>query len=355
MEKNFHYHVTYTAAVLAGFSTDDALVIARAAQYVDDCNGETIQNTSTIAWANLLDTIPGRNQEIQDLLNIWPVFHFLPGDFSAVSADVDPQLLASRKPHISLAPPLICKTESKMTKAIVHGAKKYYQMKNVDHIKQLQRIGIVMHVLADTYAHQNFAGIPLSLVNEVTHVRQGISSSNLRMRPYIYSPAGFSRSSFGYLGHGRMGHLPDRPGETFVYIAAWQNPAGDRFISRYNPLEFYCAFLQMKEAMKFILDDNCNDFPNKIDRAPLLNAKSDGQWDTVFPFLKAFEEAGTDEGLPGPWYGVIRTVEQPQDYVPYDPEAESALYRNFLAAAHNHQTLVIRSCKPLRDYQRLFS
>lgn len=359
MEKNFHYHVTYTAAVLAGFSTDDALVIARAAQYVDDCNGKTIQGSATIAWANMLDTISCGNQEILDLLDIWPVFHFLPGDFSDVSEDVDPQLLADSRPHISLAPTLICRPESEMTKAIVHGAKSCYQMESEDRTKRLQRIGIVMHVLADTYAHQNFAGIPLSLVNEVTHVRLGMSGRNLRMRPHVYSPAGFSRSSFGYLGHGRMGYLPDRPGETFVYIAAWQNPAGDRFISRYNPLEFYCAFLQMEEAMKFILDNSPGDFPNRIDRPPLLSDKEDGKWREVAPFLKAFEDAGTDAGIPDHWYKAvgehIRPVQRARDYAPYNPETESALYRSFLAAAYDHRDLVTGSCEPLRDYQSLFS
>lgn len=353
MERNFHYHVTYTAAVLAGFSTDDSLVIARAAQYVDDCDGETVQGNGTIFLSNILDVLPGRDQEILAILNIWPVFHFLPGNFTAISADVNPQLLASPKPHLNLAPPLICGTESNLTEAIVEGARQSYQIQQEDYTKRLQRIGIVMHVLADTFAHQGFAGIPLSLVNEVTHVRQAAFDSDLHIKPYIYSPAGFTRSSFGYLGHGRIGHLPDQPGRTFVYEAAWQNPAGDRFISRYNPLEFYCAYRQMKEAMEFILDKRPA-FPNETNRGLLLDHTKD-QWSKVRPFLEAFERAGSDQRLPDPWYAAVKTVQRPGDYKPYDPREELTLRENFLAAACDHRTLVVGSCKPLRDYQELFS
>lgn len=353
MEKNFHYHGTYTAAVLAGFSTDDALVIARAAQYVDDCSDITIQKTSTLFWANLLDTIPGRNREIQELLNIWPVFHFLPGNFLAIKDYVNPQLLASPKPHLCLAPLLICGTESAMTNVIVEGAKEY-QAAAANHTQWLQRVGITMHVLADTYAHQGFAGIPLSLVNEVSHVRQAISGGDLHMKPHIYVPAGASRSSFGYLGHGRIGYMPDWPGATFTYQAAWQKETDDVFRSRYNPLEFYCAYLQMKEAMEFILD-NRHDFPNRIERAPLLNDKPGGQWPTVYPFLKALEDAGTDEGFPDHWYTVVSTVQRPRDYAPYDLQGESALYQSFVTAANDHRDLVKQFCAPLNNYLALFT
>lgn len=353
MEKNFHYHVTYTAAVLAGFSTDDALVIARAAQYVDDCDGETVQANGTIFLSNILDVLPGWNDEIQAILNIWPVFHFLPGNFTAISADVNPQLPVSPKPRLRLAPPLICGTESGMTRAIVEGAWQYYQNQSEDYTKRLQRIGITMHVLADTFAHQGFAGIPLSLVNEVAHVRQAASDSDLRVKPYIYSPAGFTSSSFGYLGHGRLGHLPDQPGGTFVYEAAWRNPAGDHFISRYNPLEFYCAYRQMKESMEFILGKS-GGFDNAANRGLLLDHTKD-EWPKVRPFLEAFERAGSDQNLPGPWYAAVKTVRQPRDYTPYDPREELPLRESFLAAAHGHRTLVAGNCKALRDYQELFS
>lgn len=48
MDLNFHYYVTYSAACQAGFSPDDALLIAQAARYVDEYDGVTVQSTSSI-------------------------------------------------------------------------------------------------------------------------------------------------------------------------------------------------------------------------------------------------------------------------------------------------------------------
>lgn len=353
MELNFHYHGTYTAAVAAGFSPGDALVIARAAQYVDDCSGETVQGTGQLILGNLLDTIPGRNQDIQTVLNIWPVFHFLPGDFAAIRTYVNPLLLDGRKPHLQLAPQLICGTESAMTAAIVQGARNDY-VNSQDQTKSLQRVGLTMHVLADTFAHQGFAGIPLSLVNEVASVRRAEPGGELekkRYYPFSYSPA-FSSVSFGYLGHGRIGHLPDQPGETFTYKAAWRNAARDGWITRYNPLEFYCAYLQMKEAMEYI-SGNRSSFSNTVNRGLLLDQRKD-QWPVTRLFLEALEKAGSDKGFPSPWYEAA-AVQRPQDYAPYDSGGEYALRQSFLAAAADHRALVLGACRPLQDYLALFS
>lgn len=354
MELNFHYHGTYTAAAAAGFSPDEALVIARAAQYVDDCGGETVQGTGQLIWKNLLDAIPGRNQEIQTVLTIWPVFHFLPGNFSDIDPYVNPLLRDVSKPHLQLAPQLICGTESALTAAIVQGAKDDYAGSQ-DKTKSLQRVGITMHVLADTFAHQGFAGIPLSLINEASDVRRAEPGGELekkRYYPFSYSPA-LSSGSFGYLGHGRIGHLPDQPGETFTYRAAWRNAARDGWITRYNPLEFYCAYLQMKEAMEYIRGSGAG-FSNAVDRELLLDQRRD-EWPRARPFLEALEKAGSDKGFPVPWYEVAAPIRRPRDYEPYDAGRECALRESFLAAAADHRSLVLGACEALRNYLALFS
>lgn len=351
MEQNFHYHGTYTAAVMAGFSPEDALVIARAAQYVDDCDGETVQGNSSIFWSNMRDVVPGWEKEILTILDIWPVFHFLPGDFTSIRPYVDPQLLTSTRPCEWMAPKLICGTESRLTRAIVDGARLYYNDSTPPHIQKLQRIGVTMHVLADTFAHQGFAGIPLSLINEATSVRQAEPGGDLRRKLYVFSPAGYSERSFGYLGHGRMGHLPDQPGETFTYCAAWRNQARDGWMIRYNPLEFYCAYIQMTESMEYILGKRTQ-FSNAVDREYLLDRRRG--WPVARHFLEALEEAGSDRKFPAPWYAVVGAVKPPADYKPYDPAADSALRQSFIAVAHDHRDLVTGQCGPLREYRGLF-
>lgn len=350
MEQNFHYHVTYTAAVLAGFSPEDGQKIARAAQYVDEC-GVTVQSAGTLIWDNLWDTFPG-NQQIREVLKTWPVFHFLPGDYAVIRNEVDPPLRDSSRPALQLAAQLICTPESKLVREMVEAAKDAYGGEPTD--ANLQRVGIAMHVLADTYAHQGFAGIPLACVNEVREVQEMKRDGGFGSKRYQfleYSPALFSHS-FGYLGHGRIGHLVDQPGACFAYRAAWKNPVGDDWAVRYNPLEFYCAYLQMKEAMEFILGKRPQ-FSNYLDRGLMLDRRWSG-WAETQRFLRALEEAGTDAGLPDRWYGVAKDVERPGRYAPYSGDAEQGLIDSFQTAAQAHRQMVLERCAPLQAYLELY-
>lgn len=357
MDQNFHYHVTYTAAVLAGFSPEDGQKIARAAQYVDEC-GVTVQSTGTLIWDNLWDTFPG-NQQIREVLNIWPVFHFLPGDYAVIQNDVDPPLRDSSRPALQLAAQLICTPESRLVQEMVEAVKAAYGEGPSDGggDAKLQRVGIAMHVLADTFAHQGFAGIPLSCVNEVREVREMKLDGTFGIKRYQfleYSPALFSRS-FGYLGHGRIGYLADQPGACFAYRAAWRDPVGDSWTVRCNPLEFFCAYLQMKEAMSYILG-NRPLFSNYLDRGLLLDQRWSG-WAETQRFLRALEEAGTDSGLPDRWYAAVNAashVERPQRYVPYSEAAEQELIESFQTAARAHRQMVLERCAPLQAYLELY-
>lgn len=356
MEINFHYHVTYTAAAAAGFSTDNALVIARAAQYVDECE-HTVQGTGTIFKDNILDTLSTSNDAIRRLLKIWPVFHFLPGDFKTIWKSVNRSLLTSTVPRVRMALPLICGTESALTAAIVNEAATYYQQSLSspgDQIRGLQRIGITMHVLADTFAHQTFAGVPLGCINEVRGVNHGKFCEDLtkkRYPPFSYSPA-LTDASFGYLGHGRIGHLPDMPGEFFTYAIEWNNSGLNSYIARNNPLEFYCAYLQMRDAMKHILD-NSSPFPRTVDRRALLDAYKNKRSE-AHRLIEAFNLSPKDDDLPENWYKAVSPIEKPEKYSGYDSKEESALCDSFKKAAEHHRETVLRHCQPLSSYLELF-
>lgn len=355
MEQNFHYHVTYTAAVLAGFSPDDGQKIARAAQYVDECDGITVQSTGTLIWDNLLDTFPG-NSQIRDVLKIWPVFHFLPGDVEAIRDYVNPQLWSSSRLEHQMAPKLICTPESRLVKETVETAKESYDRLSAPdgEEERLQCVGIAMHVLADTFAHQGFSGIPLACVNEVREVKEVKRDGTFGDKWYKifeYSPA-LSDRSFGYLGHGRIGHIVDQPGACFAYQPAWKNPVGDSWTVRYNPLEFYCAFLQMREAMEYITGARPA-FSNRLERGNMLNQRGT-EWATTRKYLLALEKAGTDAGLPEHWYKVDDMPEPPPRYRPYSKSTEQNLIDSFQAAAQAHRQMVMELCTPLQECLELY-
>lgn len=351
MDGNFHYHVTYTAAVMAGFSPEDGEIIARAARYVDECEGVTVQAVTTLIWDNLLDTFSGETQ-LRTILNIWPVFHFLPGDYTAIESCVDPQLRNNSRTRLKTAPKLICGTESALVAEMVEETKRRYQdgQPECDREKKLQRIGISMHVLADTFAHQDFAGIPLACINAVDEVKEAKQSGDFEKKwylPFEYSAA-LSSESFGYLGHGRIGHLVDQPGACFAYQAAWKNPTKDNWIVRYNPFEFYCAYCQMVEAMEYI-NGKRSGFSRYVNRAALLNPRLD-TWGTVKRFLEALESARTDADLPEPWYRVIGAVKEPQEYRPYRKENEQNSIDGFRDEVEEHRLFVQTRCTPLKEY-----
>lgn len=344
MDKNYHYYVTYTAARLAGFEAGDARTIARAAQYVDECTGETVQTTAEIAWDNLRDSFRCDPALKLKLTHIWPVYHFLPGDYRAIRRDVDPKLAGSASACQELQ--LICMPESAMTQAVVEGAKTAYG--GQDQTEALMRVGITMHVLADTFAHQGFAGIVSPRVNETHKVRHAVQmpgnvlDMKLHRAAYAYSPT-ITENSFGYLGHGRSGTLPDAPGETLMYRSAWRRP-GDPCTIRCNPLEFSCAFLQMEQAMGYILGNQAA-FQNRLDRGAMMDRQGD-QWPRVKRLLQAFVQAGSDNELKRVWLQYVGEELFPADYAPLEP----AERRPFLRAAKDHYNLVLAQCGALRQY-----
>ena len=154
-----------------------------------------------------------------------------------------------------------------------------------------------MHVLADTFAHQTFAGVPLGVINEVRGVKFSESGSDLKKKIYFpgnYSPT-LSGRSFGYLGHGRIGHLPDYPGVFFKYTVEWANDGGNTPFSRNNPLEFYCAYVQMREALKYILNKG-KGFHKKINRGNLCQ-RAESKLSDAHKMIEAFEKSPTDKEL----------------------------------------------------------
>ena len=122
-----------------------------------------------------------------------------------------------------------------------------------------------MHVMADTWAHRNFAGTPSLVINNVDSETYEVLPDGTK-RPLIFNhnmAAGDSIEKCKYvntvyepgentimnLGHGRAGHLPDYSFIHYQYMPAW---ADYEMEDKDNPLEYYKAFCQMVYAMQFL-------------------------------------------------------------------------------------------------------
>ncbi len=243
MQIDFHNAVTYVVARLANFSHEEAHIIAYSAQYVDDATNDgyitfdTRAMYSRIASAHkMLDY-----KNFDDLANhhSWIPFHFLPGN-DGLPMDQGADLDFMKK--------IICRPNSFIAKDMVRECIRHKNDKN-----SLHRLGITMHVYADTWAHQGFAGV-IHEANRTTQLTSG--SAKLATATMVEDVKNYFTHLIDHatghfvadalpLGHGTVLSYPDQPYLKWSYI----NNAGEKII-RDNPKDFLEAAECMCIAMK---------------------------------------------------------------------------------------------------------
>ena len=253
MQKDFHYYATYCAAYIAGYSHAESLAIGYSAQFVDCCSRSLlakVKGPGAAATTQLqLEMMDAKLDPVglQNVTRIWASFHFLPGDLYAEKKRVSRMYRSKYR--------LICKPNGSLVKDTVELAKG----------KSLQSVGIAMHVLADTWAHQNFAGTPSLVINNTNYhfyeLLEDGQNRNIEFRNnpsaaddleksiYTNSLYQAQENSIMNLGHGRAGHLPDYSFVRYAYLPAW---ADYEEVIKDNPSDYYHAFCQMIYAMKYL-------------------------------------------------------------------------------------------------------
>ena len=253
MQKDFHYFATFCAAVLAGWSAEESLEIATTDQMVDLCSRtflETVEGPKSAVTTQLqLELMQARTDPVglQDITRIWASFHFLPGDL-----DAEPPRKTGRRYQNKYR--LICQPNGPLVKDTVELAKG----------KGTAAAGLAMHVLADTWAHRNFAGTPSLVINNTNYYFYEILDGQDRTVIFRHNPgtpddleAGVysnsvyqgSENSIMNLGHGRAGHLPDYSFIRYRYLPAW---ADYEEVVKDNPAEYWQAFCQVVCALQFL-------------------------------------------------------------------------------------------------------
>lgn len=261
MQLDFHYYATYCAAYIAGYSHSESLDIAYSAQFVDCCSRTLLQKIGASGHAATtqlqleLMNAPTNSVGRQDITRIWASFHFLPGDLNA-----DPGRRCGKAYRSKYR--IICQPDGELVKDTVELAAG----------KSLQAAGVAMHVLADTWAHRNFAGTPSLVINNTNGyfyeiIPDGDEFSERKIEfnhnphavddpekgKYTNSVYQGSENSIMNLGHGRAGHLPDYSWARYRYLPAW---GGYREIIKDNPSDYINAFCQMVYALKYIRTGN---------------------------------------------------------------------------------------------------
>ncbi len=252
MQEDFHYYATYCASYLAGYSHREALDICYSAQFVDLCSRtylNFIHAPLSAATTQLqLEMMEARTDKngLQDITRIWSSFHFLPYDLEA-----SPPFKCGRRYRDKYR--MICRPNGALVKDTVENARS----------RSLQAVGIAIHVLADTWAHQNFAGTPSLAINNTNDYffeilpdgterpislgHNPTAADDPEEGKYTGSIFQLNENSIMNLGHGRAGHLPDYSFARYRYLPAW---GSYEEILKDNPSDDLHAFTQMIHAMK---------------------------------------------------------------------------------------------------------
>jgi hypothetical protein len=343
LQADFHYYATYCAAYIAGYSHEEALALCYSDQFVDCCTktflksvSATVHAATSQSQAELVDTRADA-VGLQDITRIWSSFHFLPKDLFA-------EVRWATKTYKNKYR-LICGPNGNLVKDTVDLAKG----------KSIQAAGIAMHVLADTWAHQNFAGTPSLVINNTTNdFYEIMPDGKTKKLTFKHSPGAAddiensvynstvfnpSETNILNLGHGHAGHLPDYSFIRYKYLPAWDNY---RECLKDNPSDYRHAFCQMIYAMKYLRGENAVFEKNTYDEetaAPyierIMTILTKRQGDASADW-KAFGEELSGKEVPD--FDVNAYVEEYKSAVP--EERDDTFLGRFIIAALSQKSMV---------------
>lgn len=236
MQIDFHHGVTYVAARGAGFSHEKADIIAYAAQYVDDstCDGTVcFSNKAMYTRINSAHKMVDP-ENLDDKSNhlVWLPFHFLPANDGTQDRG---------RINDTFVDKIICRPgdNSPVAEEMLEQSLATRGKGNA-----LHRLGITLHVYADTWAHQGFAGI-LHEVNEVDDALETDQSGVFANGLAAQIGSWIGERMIPPLGHGRAQVLPDMP------FLKWQYRDGrGKLIQRDNTADFCAAAEAMCRFMQ---------------------------------------------------------------------------------------------------------
>lgn len=213
MQIDFHYAVVYVLARISGYTKDEANVVAGASQYVDDAvwerpiffkSGEIYK-----PMASAHKMLDYRNfKELANRLS-WVSYHFLPGNCNEKADSLLQRPFEER---------LICTPNSPLAQDMVEEV-----LSRRDEALGLYRLGIALHVYADTWAHQGFSGIE-SRCNRAKLMEDEPVGKSYRDKLSNFFSGIFDNSVGEFLetvmplGHGAVLGCPDKPYLEWKYL-----------------------------------------------------------------------------------------------------------------------------------------
>ncbi|OHU86179.1 MULTISPECIES: DUF6765 family protein [Pseudoalteromonas] len=286
MQIDLHLGMTWVVARAAGFSNEQANIIAHASQYVDDATNEGhIKFNNGAAYQRIATAhkmLDYRN--IQSLKNqqVWIPFHFLPGNSG---------LPAGSNPSGRFVHKLVCKPNSYVARDMVNECIAHQHKPYALHL-----LGITSHVFIDTWGHKGFAGIQHK-VNKVDDIKDhnGQIDKHWTKRITDYF-MGMLQDDIPSLGHGQALSNPDLPHQHSSYT----NGMGE-VVERNNPVDFLEAADELCKVYQIYLNQQPTGL-NELLKAQIAKCFTDFNMDAGQQRLALWIEAiANDEFSLGPY------------------------------------------------------
>ncbi len=231
MQPDFHHGTTYVLARLAGLPRPQAEIVAYAAEYVDDAvnDGPLFFENGAVydRIASAHKMLDYRNFKALANHRVWIPFHFLPGNGG---------LPAGSSPDGPYIDRLICTPNSPIAQDLVRLCIEGRRAPGA-----LHRLGVTMHVYADTWAHQGFVGIN----DDINDVNDVVGEDGKPDRDLSDRLLNFFIGEAMPLGHGAALSYPDRPWLKWGY-----RDGRDRWVERDNAAIFLDACEHMVVALQ---------------------------------------------------------------------------------------------------------
>ena len=273
MNTHFHYYCIRVLAETAGFSPDDAEVIAYASQYVDDATENKpirVANAPPEAddqhIAGLFDPVRTahiglgyNNKDIER--KIYIAFHFLPGAAYGGGA-YDYRVV----PDGAFAQALLDEALQALKDAPAPG---------VDRTRALIKTGIALHTYADTWAHQRFSGRHNAGDNDIKNRERYEHGAWNDLNIFESGVLNFAPD----VGHAEAGTMPDASYLRWRYTRA----SGGAPIDRDNTNEFTTAASTILEKLCGVTGKNGTPLPPAVHACLAQHADSHALWSAHFP------------------------------------------------------------------------
>ena len=286
MNENFYYFASYTAALAAGLTEEDAGAVARAVRFAESYTADGSGEGDAASPAKKAAS-PG----------VMAALHYLPGDRARTMAQADPR--SGNAPGMRAALSLVSGPDGSLSRRAAGWARERWRDDEA-HTGARQAAGIVLHALADACLHRGFAGVASETVNAAGGILTAKEVPPEQMRqllgrdgplsaedPFELEPYAPEDPPSSFLGCAQLGALAGAPGRIFTYQSPWRAVPT---VSWVGPSRFAGAYLVMKEALAYIRRA-------KADFEPPSESSDEARG-----LALSFSGFPSDESLPEEWW-----------------------------------------------------